>query len=372
MQRNPVRQETIVSNLRARIVSGKLGPGDRLPPRALLEKEFSASSVTVQNAFDRLVADGFVVACGRRGTFVSDLPPHLHRYALALPFSPEVPQWSQYFKALLQCSERIASMHGRNLSVFKGLAGARHQTDHNALVKDIRTNCVAGMILVGNASLFSDELLQLAHMVPSVLLAPEPMTDVCSVDLGGAVNIVDHALDHFVKNGKKRLAAIFPSGIETCRLDYFRSAVQKRDIQCPSSWMHGIDVVKSGWVGNVLELLFSGPVESRPDSILITDDNLFDSVYDSLKRLGIHPSNDILIVTHSNFPARTECIPGVVRVGYDITAVLHHCMDIVDDLARRRKVEMRQVYPPVYEWEVASEQGARAKFRKAISKKFDG
>jgi DNA-binding LacI/PurR family transcriptional regulator len=194
------------------------------------------------------------------------------------------------------------------------------------------------------------------------------------VDLGGPINIVDHALNHFVENGKRRLVAIFPSGIEACRIDYFRSAVEQRGISCPPCWMHGIDVVQSHWVDNVLELIFAGSPETRPDSILITDDNLFDSVHDSLVRLGIHPKDDVLIVTHSNFPARTKCIPGVVRVGYDISSVLHSCMNLIDAQAQQKRVEMQQIFSPVFEWEAeaAKRDAAQTRARNRPGKKTNG
>ena len=58
--RPPVKQDGIVADLRARILDRTYRPGGRLPTRTELQVSFEASSVTVQRALDRLVADGFV------------------------------------------------------------------------------------------------------------------------------------------------------------------------------------------------------------------------------------------------------------------------------------------------------------------------
>jgi len=87
-RRVAVKQVHIVSELRRRVVEGLWVPGARLPTRRELEAEFSASMHTVQKALDDLVRDGFVYACGSRGTFVAENPPHLHHYGLIFPRFP--------------------------------------------------------------------------------------------------------------------------------------------------------------------------------------------------------------------------------------------------------------------------------------------
>ena len=56
-----VKHTGITDVLRREILEGMLKPGDRLPTRVLLEKSFSASSVTVQRAMDSLLRDGFIL-----------------------------------------------------------------------------------------------------------------------------------------------------------------------------------------------------------------------------------------------------------------------------------------------------------------------
>src|SRR5260221_3350641 len=102
------KQHLIQANIRRRIVSGAFQPGARLPKRIELEQEFRASRVTIQRVFDQLMADGFIYANGRGGTFVTARPPHLNRYALVFP--TPLPQWNRFWVAL----DHEARRHGQS------------------------------------------------------------------------------------------------------------------------------------------------------------------------------------------------------------------------------------------------------------------
>lgn len=57
--------------LAARIVRGRLGPGERLPPIRDLADEMGLAPNTVARAYRELEASGLVVTRGRHGTFVT-------------------------------------------------------------------------------------------------------------------------------------------------------------------------------------------------------------------------------------------------------------------------------------------------------------
>src|SRR6516225_2575076 len=58
--------------LRAAIVGGRLRPGLRLPASRELASALNVSRNTVVNAYDLLLAEGYVSAKGRAGTIVAD------------------------------------------------------------------------------------------------------------------------------------------------------------------------------------------------------------------------------------------------------------------------------------------------------------
>src|SRR6185295_4558565 len=79
------KRSNVLDLLRHEIVGKQLAPGTRLPPRRQWEGRLGVSGITVQWALERLAQDGLIEARGRHGTFVTDRPPHLYRYALVFP-----------------------------------------------------------------------------------------------------------------------------------------------------------------------------------------------------------------------------------------------------------------------------------------------
>ncbi len=61
----------IYENLRDNILSGNLADGERMPSKRALAEEYAVSVVTVLNAYDRLIAEGYITSKPRRGYFVS-------------------------------------------------------------------------------------------------------------------------------------------------------------------------------------------------------------------------------------------------------------------------------------------------------------
>jgi DNA-binding GntR family transcriptional regulator len=63
--------EVIAETLREQIHSGRLRPGDALPPQAVLMREFGSSSLTVQKAMTVLKQEGWAVSRPGKGAFVA-------------------------------------------------------------------------------------------------------------------------------------------------------------------------------------------------------------------------------------------------------------------------------------------------------------
>jgi len=74
------KTEKIVQALKARIASGALKEGDRVPSEASLAREFGVSRMTAREALRRLELEGFIRTEGTLGRFVTERA----REALAL------------------------------------------------------------------------------------------------------------------------------------------------------------------------------------------------------------------------------------------------------------------------------------------------
>src|SRR5688572_18400792 len=80
---------TVAETIAADIRRGALRAGDRLPSTRALADELGVNRNTVVAAFDELAAQGWIVARGPAGTFVSaELPERSPRRPVADPREP--------------------------------------------------------------------------------------------------------------------------------------------------------------------------------------------------------------------------------------------------------------------------------------------
>ena len=77
-----IKYQDISDAMREKIRSGVWGPGQRLPIRSELVKQYNTTVATLQKAMDELAADGFIISAGKRGTFVANEPPNLSTFAV--------------------------------------------------------------------------------------------------------------------------------------------------------------------------------------------------------------------------------------------------------------------------------------------------
>lgn len=81
---NPVPlYQQIVDQVKARILSGDLRPGDPLPSIRQLAEDLLASVITTRRAYSELEAEGLIITRTGLGTFVADIPDHVRAYLKA-------------------------------------------------------------------------------------------------------------------------------------------------------------------------------------------------------------------------------------------------------------------------------------------------
>lgn len=83
--------EYLYRRLRDDILCGALAAGERLPSKRALAEHLRVSVVTVEGAYQQLVAEGYVDARPRRGFFVSPVDPRLPAAEAAGELPPEAP-----------------------------------------------------------------------------------------------------------------------------------------------------------------------------------------------------------------------------------------------------------------------------------------
>ena len=175
----------MLGELRARIVRGAYPPGSRLPPRIDLERHYRAGPVTMQRVFDQLTREGFVVACGRKGTFVSDEPPHLCSFGLVFPYRdrPDRP-WPRFWHAL---AAEAAKLRRPGVRIAFSYGNETHDDieAYGQLVDDVVNHRLAGLIFASKPFyLFGSPVLQTPGLPRVAVMPAADIPGVRAVDMG--------------------------------------------------------------------------------------------------------------------------------------------------------------------------------------------
>ncbi len=84
--------EALYRCIRSDILSGKLTPGQKLPSKRALAQHLEVSNITVEGAYDQLLAEGYIRSQERVGYFVEAVREHAPVKRTPTP-PPEVPGW---------------------------------------------------------------------------------------------------------------------------------------------------------------------------------------------------------------------------------------------------------------------------------------
>ena len=312
----------MLMDLRGRIVQGMFQPGARLPTRADLERVYDTTPVTVQRVFDRLVDEGFVVAYGRRGTFVSDRPPHLCSFVLVFPYRPRPErEWPCFWHAL---AAEAARVRRPDVTLKLSYGNETHQDldAYHKLVEDVEASRVAGLIFASRpAYLLGSPLLTVANMPRVAIMPTAEVPGVRAVRLAG--NLMESLMGLLAAAGRKRVAVVLTPDMEHGIAPFLRAH------NIPPHWVQLAHYDAPHAARNAVHLLMSLPGGERPDGLIIADDNLVGAATEGLAAAGIRVPEDVMVVAHGNFPHATRSAVPIRRIGYDVRIVLNACIDSV-------------------------------------------
>ncbi len=346
----PPRQHEILSDLRRQIIDGVFPPGKRLPTRTELERQFDASSVTVQRALDRLGADGFIEARGRQGTFVPDRPPHLFHYGLVILATRGDDSWNHFWEVLTIAARDLFDDGERSMSIYEGIGG-RDERHYPRLMHDVDARRFAGLIFATNPYLLLNTQVIDAPGIPRVMIG-SPGALAAHVELE-TEPFYARALDHLAGLGRRRVALLTVPGIPAGDLELFAAAAAARGMETRRHWQQAMVISSPGWSANLTELLMRRPVDGVvPDALLITDDNLVEPAMKGLEAAGVRVPEELAVVAHANFPDPTPSPLPITRLGYDAREILRRCVEGCDRQRRERIGVTRSTVAPVFAHEV--------------------
>ena len=69
---------SLYQKIKEDIVSGRLRSGEKLPSKRALAEHLGVSCITVENAYEQLIAEGYLRPSQRKGYFVEEILPYPH------------------------------------------------------------------------------------------------------------------------------------------------------------------------------------------------------------------------------------------------------------------------------------------------------
>ena len=335
--RTSEKRDRLITALRRAIVSGRYAPGEQLPTRVELARLHKVSVMTAQWVSEELAREGFIRSDATRGTFVTERPPHLHRYGLVLPEREDGtvdPITHQFCHALYLETMRLHRERGVDVAVYQNVTANADTPDARRLRADVDAGRVAGLI-VG----------------VSWLLEPSGILEACrerGIPVAGAGNreMADHgfvsvchdnealmtrALKDFAGRGRKRVAILSnhePAGL----LAEFGPRIEALGMETRLAWLPAARVGDTLATRSLAYLLTQ--LRERPDALLIPDDSFVEAATAGLKEGGIRVPDELDVLAHANFPYITPSALPIRRIGFDMREFAKFCIGAID--ARRR------------------------------------
>jgi len=358
-RRSSPKRDKVVSLLREQIVKGHFQPDSRLPTRAELEQQLDVGWLTIQQSFEELTRDGFVVPRGTLGTFVADNPPCFANYGLVFPAHPGPrarTHWSRFYTVLIEQAELLSRSTNKTMSIYEGVEQHDGQEERQRLWRDAMAQRLAGMITFGTESLTTELQARKKekphpHQIPPCVLfqdTPGPLPTVC-VDY---VGFLDKALAYLKSKGRRRIAIVAYNNLLYLR-EQFAQLLAKHGQQCPPYWMHILSPWEPEGVCNCVHLLMREQQADRPDGLIIADDHYVEPTIAGLIAAGVQADSDLDIVSFSTFPSPPRALLPVKWLGFDVREILRVCVSNIDAQRRGESVPAKSVLSAVFEEEVS-------------------
>jgi len=358
--RPPHKKQHVVSEIRKRIVSGRWPAGHKLRSRAELVQEFGVSTMTVQSAMDELVRDGFVETKGRIGTFVAEAPPHLSTYGIALPGTwSSTHEHSRLVDVLAHLAEDVVPTPPEKFVTYRGVGprGLGAET-RERLMDDVRSHRIAGLFhAMAPGTLRENPLWDVLKSSGTPVVAFGRYTAQVPVPVVSPVNgtFYDRALSYLAERGAKRTAWFSIISAVRSGKNIAEAMLSARGVDVPPHLLISANPLTPWSMRNCAQLLMKLPLNERPDTVVICDDNLVRDVTEGFAAAGVRSPDDVEIVAHANYPDRPPAALPVRLLGFDAAAVLRGALESLR-VARGGKKPKRETTVSAM-WEEEYERG---------------
>lgn len=350
------RKARLVQELKSQIIRGDFAPGSRLPTRVEIEHSFGLSSDTVQSALSDLRRDGFIQSRGRNGTFVSETPPYLNRFALAFSETKDSPTQLRFWDVLARVAAPVARACDQEIEIYYGIDGRWRGDDYPRLYAEAEAHRIAGIIFATAPHYVAETPIIQEQGIPRVIIASANLLSAPTVPVVKPAyeSFFVRALQEMKARGRRRVALIMPWLPIADRpegMANIRRVAQELGVEIRPEWWHCLPVEYPESAGPLTHLMFGPSQTSLPDGIIIADDNLVESATAGLIAAGIDVPRQLEVIAHCNYPHLPKIHVPVHFLGFDADAVLKACVRAIQKQRTHQPVELLYPVEPRFSWE---------------------
>ncbi|MCG3150356.1 MAG: hypothetical protein PCFJNLEI_03839 [Verrucomicrobiae bacterium] len=328
----------IEQQLRQQILSGKLAPGDRLPPTPVLARQLHVSCTALQKAMSRLSAAGLIARRPRQGTFVSN---STDRAVIGVLFGPNLTEESAHFyRAVLNALRQQVDKYNWSCRAYDGLTGSRglplpaEAEVIRHLTADLRNHAFKGLIEFAPGVRGLGEWERTVEMPRVVYESPPAHTDIV-LDLA---QFTADSVAHLALRGSREilyLRASWHLSSRSADLDGLFDAATKLNL--PQPQVESFLVTEQG--GNMEREVFTKVQQlfqrwregtsPRPDAMIVSSDIVMRPVALALAHAGIKVPQELPVLTLANDGVDLHYGVPVTRYEFSVTDIAKNLLDLL-------------------------------------------
>ena len=334
------KHEILRRFLLAEVDSGKLKPGEPLPPEMTLVKELGVSRTTVRQAMTTLQAEGLISRSRGRGTFVTDLAGKRLRQSTATFALITTDTRVGYYPSLLHGFERACHAMGSQTLFCSTGNNSYRQCDYILQLLDRE---VAGVAIVPAEAppTRAYQIKQLKKQGIPVVLCHRPVEGVRAPVLRIPFREIGRtATDHLQEHGHRRIAAFVPNKESTGAALIIKGigeSLERNGLALEDRFIREINAVhveslqtKSDEVRRVIQELLS--LADRPTAIVTSYDPLAEVIYMAAAQLGVRMPHDLSLISFGGTWRENPITQTLTSVAIDATEVGSKAAELLGEM----------------------------------------
>lgn len=293
---------TLMEELKEKIISGRIQPGEKLPSENQLTVQYSLSRHTVRKALSLLEQEGYIEACHGKGTFCSEKMRHMKKSRNIAVVTTYISDY--IFPRLIQGMDNVLSEQGYSI-ILKNTGNSRQK--EAKCLEELFQKDIDGLIIEPSKSQLSCrhpglyenlEKYQIPYIfIQGIYTEMKDKPHILMDDARGGYLVTKYLLEQ----GHRRITGFFKAddiqGIQRHK-GYVR-ALQEAGIPYDPDlvvWFHTEDR-RSKPSMMVKEMVKTG---SLPHGIVCYNDQIAVQVIESLEDCGLQVPKDISVTGYDN------------------------------------------------------------------------